>query len=199
MRPAQVGSRAIPVAGHGAAIREARVAQGTGPPSGTDEFRPDCLLAREKRLGVARCGRALHSDVDQRRPALLKCTNPSTVASPVGAYSHSVEVPANARWLSIAGQVGVRPDGTLAEGFADQHDQIWQNTFAILAAANMGPENIVHLNVYSTDPAGLKFLAIHRKKYLPAGYLPSSTWVVVSGLANPKWLVEMEALAAKTE
>jgi 2-iminobutanoate/2-iminopropanoate deaminase len=130
---------------------------------------------------------------------LLKCTNPSTVASPVGAYSHSVEVPANARWLSIAGQVGVRPDGTLAEGFEDQHDQIWQNTLAILAAANMGPENIVHLNVYSTDPAGLKFLAIHRKKYLPVGYLPSSTWVVVSGLANPKWLVEMEALAAKTE
>jgi hypothetical protein len=36
MRPAQAGSRAIPVAGHGAAIREARVAQGTGPPSGTD-------------------------------------------------------------------------------------------------------------------------------------------------------------------
>jgi DHA2 family multidrug resistance protein len=36
MRPAQVGSRAIPVAGHGVAIREARVAQGTGPPSGTD-------------------------------------------------------------------------------------------------------------------------------------------------------------------
>jgi enamine deaminase RidA (YjgF/YER057c/UK114 family) len=95
--------------------------------------------------------------------------------------------------------VGVRPDGTLAEGFEDQHDQIWQNTLAILAAANMGPENIVHLNVYSTDPAGLKFLAIHRKKYLPAGYLPSSTWVVVSALANPKWLVEMEALAAKTE
>jgi 2-iminobutanoate/2-iminopropanoate deaminase len=33
--------------------------------------------------------------------------------------------------------VGVRPDGTLAEGFEDQHDQIWQNTLAILAAANM--------------------------------------------------------------
>ena len=36
MRPAQVGSRAIPVAGHGAAIREVRVAQGTGPPNETD-------------------------------------------------------------------------------------------------------------------------------------------------------------------
>ena len=36
MRLARAGSRAIPVAGHGAAIREARVAQGTGPLSGTD-------------------------------------------------------------------------------------------------------------------------------------------------------------------
>ena len=48
MRPAQVGSRAILVAGHGAAIRAARVAQGTGPPSGTDDFPPDCLLARTR-------------------------------------------------------------------------------------------------------------------------------------------------------
>src|SRR6267142_7153283 len=48
MRPAQVGSRAIPVAGHGAATREVRVAQGTGPPSGTDVFPSDCLLARTR-------------------------------------------------------------------------------------------------------------------------------------------------------
>lgn len=128
---------------------------------------------------------------------MLKTNNPTTIAPPVGAYSHSVEIPANARWLSIAGQAGIRPDGTLAEGFEEQHDQVWQNTIAILAAAGMGPENIVHLNVYSTDPGGLKFLALHRKKYLSPTHTPTSTYVVVSGLANPKWLVEMEALAAK--
>jgi len=130
---------------------------------------------------------------------MFKITNPGTIAPPVGAYSHGIEIPANARWLSIAGQAGIRLDGSLPESFEDQHDQVWQNTLAILSAAGMGPENIVHLNVYSTDPAGLKFLAIHRKKYLPAGYLPTSTWVVVSGLANPKWVVEMEALAAKAD
>ena len=130
---------------------------------------------------------------------MFKITNPGTIAPPVGAYSHGIEIPANARWLSIAGQAGIRPDGSLPESFEDQHDQVWQNTLAILSAAGMGPENIVHLNVYSTDPAGLKFLAIHQKKYLPTGYLPTSTWVVVSGLANPKWVVEMEALAAKAD
>ena len=53
--------------------------------------------------------------------------------------------------LFTAGQVGVRPDGTIPEGFEMQHDQIWKNTLAILADAGMGPEDIVRLNVYSTD------------------------------------------------
>ena len=106
-------------------------------------------------------------------------------------YSHSVEVPPNARWLFTAGQVGVRLDGTVAEGFEAQHDQVWQNTLAILTDAGMGPENIVRLNVYSTDPDGLKYLKTHREKYLKPGHTPASTWVVVSKLANPKWVVEM--------
>lgn len=130
---------------------------------------------------------------------MLIRSNPKTIAPPAGAYSHSVQIPANARCLSIAGQGGVRLDGTVAEGFEAQHDQIWQNTLAILAAANMGPEDLVHLNVYSTDPAGLKYLAPHRRKYLHPDHTPSSTWVVVSGLAFPSWVVEMEAFAAKVE
>jgi len=130
---------------------------------------------------------------------MLITRNPSVIAPPVGAYSHSVQIPANARWLSIAGQAGIRPDGTLADGFEAQHDQIWQNTLAILEAAGMSVEDIVHLNVYSTDPAGLKYLSVHRKKYLNPNHTPTSTWVVVSGLANPAWLVEMEAIAAKVD
>lgn len=130
---------------------------------------------------------------------LLKRLNPATIAPPAGAYSHAVEVPPNARWLSIAGQGGLRPDGTLAEGFEAQHDQVWQNVLAILAAADMGPEDLVHLNVYSTDAAGIKFLAPHRKKYLHPDHTPSSTWVVVSALAIPTWVVEMEAWAAKAD
>ena len=83
---------------------------------------------------------------------MLKTSNPPTVAPPAAMYSHCVEVPPGARWLYTAGQVGVRPDGTLAEGFEAQHDQIWQNTLAILADAGMGPENIVRLNVIQPTP-----------------------------------------------
>lgn len=122
--------------------------------------------------------------------------NPAAIAPPAGSYSHLVEIPANARWLYTAGQVGIRPDGSLPESFEEQHDQIWQNTLAILADAGMGPEDIVRLNVYATDPEGRKFLKVHREKYLN-GHVPASTWVVVSQLADPRLLVEMETVAAK--
>lgn len=129
---------------------------------------------------------------------MLKTRNTPGIAPPAALYSHSVEVPPNARWLYTAGQVGMRPDGTLPEGFEAQHDQIWQNTLAILAEAGMGPEDIVRLNVYTTDPAGLRFLKPHREKYLKPGHVPASTWVVVRQLAQPEWVVEMETIAAKS-
>jgi len=120
---------------------------------------------------------------------VLKTNNPASIAPPAAMYSHSVEIPPNARMLYTAGQVGTRPDGSIPEGFEAQHDQIWQNTLAILAESGMGPEDIVRLNVYSTDPDG--------QKYLKPGHTPASTWVVVSQLANPAWVVEMETVAAK--
>lgn len=99
---------------------------------------------------------------------MLKTRDPSVIAPPAAKYSHSVEVPPNARWLFTAGQVGVRPDGSIPEGFEAQHDQIWQNTLAILGDAGMGPEDIVRLNVYSTDPDGLKVCAGTSGKILEA-------------------------------
>lgn len=128
---------------------------------------------------------------------MLKTSNPPTIAPPAGTYSHSVEVPPNARWLYTAGQVGVRPDGTIPETFEEQHDQVWQNTLAILADAGMGPEDIVRITVYSTDPNGRQYLKAHREKYLKLGHIPGSTWLVISQLADPRLLVEMETVAAK--
>ncbi len=128
---------------------------------------------------------------------MLKAKNPSSVAPPVAKYSHSVEVPPNARWLYLAGQVGIAPDGSLPEGFEAQHDQIWQNTLAILAESGMGPEDIVKINLYALDASGLKYVAPHREKYLHPEHTPASTFVVVSQLANPDWVVEMETVAAK--
>jgi 2-iminobutanoate/2-iminopropanoate deaminase len=77
--------------------------------------------------------------------------NPDQIVKPFASYSQGVEVPPNARWLHIAGQVGVNPDGTLAGDSRAQIDRAWRNVLAVLDAANMGPEDLVHVNVYITN------------------------------------------------
>lgn len=62
----------------------------------------------------------------------------------------------------------------------------------------MGVDDIVHLNVYSTDPEGRSHVAAQRKKYLGA-HKPGSTYLLVAGLAQPKWRVEMDVTAAKVD
>ena len=127
---------------------------------------------------------------------MLKPINPPTIAPPFSRYSQAVEVPAGARWLHISGQVGVRPDGTLEQGFTAQAERAWDNLLAILAAAGMGPADVVKANVYLTRGSDLAESRRIRDLKL-AGAAPASTLAVVAALANPAWLFEVEAVAAK--
>ena len=130
---------------------------------------------------------------------MLTTRNPETVRPPGGLYSHSVEIPPNARWLYLAGQIGVKPDGTLPKSLEEQDEQIWKNIICILEDADFGVENIVKLNVLSTDPDALPTHAKHRAKYLNDDLIPASTWANISSLANPQILIELEVIAAKAD
>jgi len=130
---------------------------------------------------------------------MLITQNPETIARPGGLYSHSVEVPPNARWLYISGQVGIELDGTMSESIEEQDEQMWKNTLMVLKDAGFGVEDIVKINVYSTDPNALQIHSKHRAEHLNDNHIPASTWVVVSDLANPKILIEMETIAAKVD
>ena len=122
--------------------------------------------------------------------------NPPTVAAPSGPYSHGIETPPGARWLHIAGQVGVTPDGKVPADFAAQADQCWRNIKAILAAAGMGVEHLVKVNHYLTKHENIPGYGAVRSKVL-GNARPASTMVVISSLVKPEWLVEVEAIAAK--
>ena len=131
---------------------------------------------------------------------MLVRRNPETIAPPPsGRYSHSVEIPANARWLYIAGQTGITPDGTILTNLEEQDDQIWKNTILTLEDAGFGVEDIVKLTVFSTEPAGLPIHMEHRAQYLNSDHVPATTWLNISSLANPELLIEMETVAAKAD
>ncbi len=127
---------------------------------------------------------------------MLKHLNPATIAKPAGRYSHAVEVPPEARWLYVAGQVGIKPDGTMLQGFEAQAEQAWRNLEAALEAAGMGLGDIVRINYYLTDGANVPAARAVRDRFIedPA---PAATLAIVKALASPAWLFEIEAVAAK--
>lgn len=125
--------------------------------------------------------------------------NPEGVAPPTAnLYAHAVETRARSRQLFVAGQVGVRPDGTLPASLEEQTEQLLQNFKAILTSAGMGFEDVVKINAYCLKPADIITYAQIRNRYF-AGNPPATTAVVVAGLALPEWLIEADLTAAKPD
>jgi len=128
---------------------------------------------------------------------MLKKLNPSAISVPLGAYTHAIEFPPGARVVHISGQVGVRPDGSVAEGIEAQLACAWQNILAILADAGMGPGDIVKVTTYLTRAEDFKVHPRIRAQFL-GDARPAATAVCVSALAAPEFLCEIEAIAARS-
>ena len=127
---------------------------------------------------------------------MAKHHSPGTIAPPLSRYSHAVETPAGARWLHISGQVGIKPDASLAEGLEAQMAQAWQNILAILKAADMDRSDLVKVTTFlTTEGADVALFREVRDRTLGAAK-PASTLIIVAGLAKPEYLAEIEAIAA---
>ena len=124
----------------------------------------------------------------------LKLDNPTTVAAPLGAYSHSVEVPAGARLIFVSGQVPVRPDGHCGTTLAEQADQVYANIVAVLAARGVPPNHIIKLTTYIAADEDAELVRQARRKHL-GDHRPASTAVYVRRLVDPAWMVEIDAVA----
>lgn len=124
--------------------------------------------------------------------------NPATVAAPIGAYSHGIEVPAGARWLHVAGEIGMAPDGSVPEGIEAQSDQAWRNVVAVLESAGMGVEHLVHVNHWLVERDHFELYVKVRAKYL-GDARPAATLMIVKALARPELLVEVGGVAAKAD
>jgi 2-iminobutanoate/2-iminopropanoate deaminase len=125
--------------------------------------------------------------------ATIKRTNPTTVRAPTG-YSHSIEVKSPERWLVISGQVGVAPDGDVPSTGEGQIAQAFANLRNVLEANDMSVTNIVKTTVFLTDRSLLTSYRAARASVL-GDHAPASTLLFISGLADPRFVVEIEAEA----
>lgn len=111
-----------------------------------------------------------------------------------GEYPQAVEVTGATRWLYLSGQIPVAPDGSLAGDFEGQCRQVWANVEAQLRAADMTLDNLVKVTTFLADR---RHALENRKVRLEVleCRMPALT-VIVTGLFDEAWLVEIEAVAA---
>ena len=126
----------------------------------------------------------------------MKILNPDNLVKPASRYAQAVVHDATGERMVIAGQLGLRPDGTLEEGLEAQMERAWSNVFQLMEAGGFVRENLVKAVIYVTVPGQV---AVYRRvrDRLFEGHLCANTYIEVSGLASPDFLVEIEAEAVR--
>lgn len=116
-------------------------------------------------------------------------------SSPVqGSYPQAVEASGATRWLFVSGQVPVRPDGGLSPDFTEQCRQCWANIEAQLRAADMTLDNLVKVTTFLSDR---KYADENRAVRLEVlEHRQPALTVIITGIFDEAWLVEIEAVAA---
>lgn len=121
--------------------------------------------------------------------------NPLGVFPQYRCYSHATEIRGDARLLIVSGLNGYQSDGkTMPESFEEQAELIWKHLQTILRSAGMEFTDLVSLRFYLADPADDEANVRMRVKHLGT-HEPSLT-VVCCRLLDPRWKLEVEAMAA---
>ena len=125
---------------------------------------------------------------------LPEWTNPPNVYTPQAHYS---QVARAGNTLYISGQLGLDINGNLVgEGDANaQARRAWRNLVAILSEYGATLRHLVKTTTYITHWAYRPLVAEARDEVFREPPYPPSTLVVVQGLAEPRFLVEIEAIA----
>ena len=137
-----------------------------------------------------------HSRTEGPEPMTLELINPEELPTPK-SYTQVVAATGN-RLVFVAGQVAEDTEGNLVgQGdLAAQARQAFGNVGRSLAAAGAGPEQVTKITIYVVH---------HRPEYLAniseariavfGDHKPADTLIGVEALAEPGYLIEVDAIA----
>jgi enamine deaminase RidA (YjgF/YER057c/UK114 family) len=126
----------------------------------------------------------------------LRYSNPDGMTKPT-AYSQVVEVNGLHRIIFIAGQTGVDASGKPAQGFRAQATQVFENIKTALNSVGGDFEHVVKITTYLTDieQNADAYREVRASFFANRATLPASTLLQITRLANPSYLIEVEAMA----
>ena len=117
------------------------------------------------------------------------------VRSPGGRFSHVGEIGPGGRVYHLAGQTGTAPDGRIGDGIEEQSELVYNNILTVLEQCGMSVANLAKVTIYLTSPDYIEAWRTAQKKAF-GDIVPASTLLIISRLARPELLVEVEAIAA---
>jgi len=116
-------------------------------------------------------------------------------------YAQGISVPASARYIHVGGQNGVDAKGKVVEGgLIAQTAQALANLAKVLAAGRATPGDLISLSVYLVGDGDLRAaFGAWAAFWNGRGAPPVVKVLRVVGLANPDFLIEIDAIAAIDE
>jgi 2-iminobutanoate/2-iminopropanoate deaminase len=111
-------------------------------------------------------------------------------------YSQAIKVSGAQTILFLAGQVAYTPDGRPAHrgDFAAQARQVFGAVKALVEAGGGTLANVVKITTYLTDARHRPEFRVVRDEFFGSRG-PASTMIEVGKLAEPDYLIEVEAIA----
>ena len=131
----------------------------------------------------------------------IRHINPENMVKPRG-YSHAISVTGNHKTIYIGGQNAIDENGKLVgkKNLRQQTDQVLTNIDKIMRSVGGNLENVVKFNIHllqGQDP--LEGFQAFQEKWNDKENFPTVTALFVTGLGNPDWLVEIDAIAVVQE
>ena len=122
--------------------------------------------------------------------------NPPGLVAPTG-YTHVVVSP-DRRTAYIAGQVAFDSAGKVVGpgDFKAQAEQVFANLSRALASVGASFRDVMKSTTFITDAKHIPALREIRNRHLDPKSPPANTLLIVSALARPELLIEIEAIVA---
>jgi enamine deaminase RidA (YjgF/YER057c/UK114 family) len=123
--------------------------------------------------------------------------NPSSISKPFSNYSHVVTAEGAQKLVFCAGQVAADADGKVLppDDFEAQTKMVMKNLENALAAGGAKLSDVTKITIYICNPHDVPKARRISFDYF-GDHPPASTLCILRGLANPNFLLEIEAIAA---
>ncbi|MEC4114798.1 RidA family protein [Myroides pelagicus] len=131
-----------------------------------------------------------------RANQIVSRSNPTTLAKPVGDYSHVTVVSGQADIYTFSGQIGTDLNRDIPKGFNEQVTNTFANITRLLESQELTSEHIIKVNIWSVKQIDWDYFYKVWDPFFKGSY-PSMTVAYISGLGLPEIDIEIEIWAAK--